>query len=118
MRSNVPWPPQVGELLPRAAEAYAAPEKIAWILSDAGHGKEWTRVLHIGSDDTQRFWEAIAKAVLDKPILAIRDISPHGVNYEVRIELTLGDRTAATVTIWHYASPDDAPRLVTAYPTP
>ena len=44
--------------------------------------------------------------------------APHGVGCQVRVALTLTDRTARVLTIWHYASMTDAPRLVTAYPTP
>jgi hypothetical protein len=116
MSPETPWPPRVGEPLSQAAAAYAAPEKLAWILSDEGHGQEWARVLHIGEDDTRRFWGAIAHTVIDAPISAIRDVSPYGANYEVPVTLALESRTAATLTIWHYDGTRDAPRLVTAYP--
>lgn len=116
MSPETSWPPQVGKPLPRGADAYAAPEKLAWLLSDDGHGREWARVMHIGANDTLRFWTAIAQAVLDTPILAIRDISPYGANYEVPLELSLDERTVTAATIWHYDKADGAPRLVTAYP--
>ncbi len=115
MSRKPPWPPRIGEPLPGAADAYAAPEKLAWILSEEGHGREWARVLHIGEDGAQRFWSAIAHAVLDAPISAIRDVSPYGANYEVPVTLALESRTATTLTVWHYGA-DEAPRLVTAYP--
>ncbi|MGH2903690.1 MAG: DUF6883 domain-containing protein [Solirubrobacteraceae bacterium] len=116
MTPNEPWPPRVGEPLPRGEKAYTAPEKLAWILSAAGHGREWARVLHIGGDDTQRFWEAIAQAVLDEPIFTVRDREPKGIACGVDIELTIGKRSIKARTSWHYESPGDAPRLVTAYP--
>ncbi|MGH2903805.1 MAG: hypothetical protein ACRDK7_09525 [Solirubrobacteraceae bacterium] len=118
MSPEEPWPPQAGKPLPRAGEAYADPEKLAWILSNAGHGREWARVLYIGGDDIQRFWDAIAHAVIDAPLLAVRDVGPHSVSYEVRIRLTLGVRSANALTAWHYANPSAPPRLVTAYPKP
>ena len=71
---DTPWPPTVGGLLPHAADAYAAPEKLAWILGEEGHGREWARVLHIGPDNAQRFWSAIADAVLDgDPIFRVTE---------------------------------------------
>jgi hypothetical protein len=111
--------PIIGLPLPRATEAYAEPEKWdQWILAERGHGPEWARVFRIGGNDAQRLWNVIADAILDAPISAIRDGSPHGVGCQVRVALTLTDRTARVLTIWHYASMTDAPRLVTAYPTP
>jgi hypothetical protein len=107
--------PAVGGVLPRAEEAYTAPEKIAWILSEEGHGREWARVLHIGPDDAQRFWEEIAQAVLDGgPIFRVTE--RHGVTCGINIELQIGVRKAKTTTSWHYKHAHDAPRLVTAYP--
>jgi hypothetical protein len=106
----------VGEVLPRAAEAYAAPEKLAWVLSEAGHGREWARVLHIGADDAERFWSAIAHAVLDAPVHRVTDKAPDGVVCGVETTLTVGKRTAKARTSWHYEHASDAPRLVTAYP--
>jgi hypothetical protein len=116
MSSDAPWPPQVGELLPRAAEAYAVPEKLAWILSEEGHGQELARVLHVGPDDAQRFWDAIAHAVLDTPIYKVTDKAPDGVVCGVETSLAIGERTAKARTFWHYEHARDVPRLVTAYP--
>lgn len=115
MSPDAPWPPRAGEPLPRAAEAYTAPEKLAWVLSEDGHGREWARVLHIGPDDTQRFWNAIAQAVLDgAPIFRVTQ--RYGVTCGINIELQIGVRKAKTTTSWHYKHPHDTPRLVTAYP--
>jgi len=116
MSPDAPWLPRVGEPLPRAAEAYTVPEKLAWILSDDGHGREWARVLHIGPDDTQRFWNAIAQAVLDAPICKVNDRGPHGVGCAVETTVTIGRRSAGVRIAWHYRHAGDAPRLVTAYP--
>ncbi len=118
MTSEAPWPPPVGGLLPRAGEAYTVPEKLAWILGEDGHGREWARVFRIDASDANRLWEAIAHAVLSAPITAVRDVRPHGISCEVRIPLTLNMRSANILTAWHYAHPRDAPRLVTAHPKP
>jgi hypothetical protein len=109
-------PPTVGEPLPRAAEAYTSPEKLAWILAEEGHGQEWARVLHIDQNDTQRFWSAIARAVLDAPIHRVTNRGPDGFVCGVESTLTIGKRTVGTRTAWHYEHTRDAPRLVTAYP--
>ena len=92
------------------------PEKLAWILSEEGHGREWARVLCIGPDDTQGFWEAIKRAVIDVPIIRVTDREPNGVACGVETFLTVGTRTAKARTSWHYEHALDAPRLVTAYP--
>jgi hypothetical protein len=52
------------------------------------------------------------------PVIATRDVSPHGFTCQVRLVLALNDRVALALTIWHYTRASDAPRLVTAYPTP
>ena len=116
MSSGTSWPPQVGELLPRAAKAYATPEKLAWVLSDEGHGREWAHVLHVGEYDTQRFCAAIAHAVLDAPICKVIDRAPDGVVCGVETTLALSGRTAKALTSWPYEHALDAPRLVTAHP--
>ena len=110
--------PTVGKPLPRAAEAYATPEKLDWMLAAHGHGPEWARVFHVTPDDAGRAWSAIAQTILGVPIVSIRDASPYGVSCEVRIVLVLGTRTAPVLSAWHYTQPDDTPRLVTAFPTP
>jgi len=110
--------PTVGHPLPRADEAYGTPEKWAeWILAHRGHGQEWARVFGAGPADAERIWQAIADAVLDAPVSAIRNVAL-GVTCEVRVELTIGERTATVRSAWHYADTEDAPRLVTAFPTP
>ena len=110
--------PIVGESLPRVNDACATSEKLEWMLSEHGHGSEWSHVLWVCSDDAGLVWSAIARAVLDAPVSSIRDLSPFGVGCEVLVILTLNARTARVVTAWHYGSVGDAPRLITAYPAP
>jgi len=63
--------PEVGGVLPRATEVFAAPEKWdQWILAERGHGWEWAKVFRVGTTDAERIWSAIAEAVLDAPISA------------------------------------------------
>jgi hypothetical protein len=110
--------PKIGHPLSRADEAYAAPEKWAeWLLADRGHGREWARVFLVRTSDSERIWQATANAVLDAPVSAVRKVAV-GVTCEVRVELTIEERTAAVLSAWHYVDIEDAPRLVTAFPTP
>lgn len=115
MTPDMRWPPQVGAPLPRAAQAYAAPEKLAWILSEAGHGGEWARVLRIGPRDAERLWKAIVQAVVGARTFRVND-SHYGTVCGANIELVIGRRSTKTTTSWHYEHALDAPRLVTAYP--
>lgn len=116
MKPELPWPPCVGELLPRTNEAYTEPRKLAWVLGEEGHGPEWARVLRIGPQDTEVFWRAIGEAVRNAPISGVRDLRANGVNCEVETNLTIRKRRTPAVTVWHYIEARGAPRLVTAYP--
>lgn len=112
------WPPQIGDPLPRADQAWFEPVKLDdWILGEDGHGKEWRRVFHVGLEDRERVWEAIASAVRNAPIATVRNRGFKGIVCSVKVELTIGERTAPVTVGWHYASEKAAPRLVTAYIT-
>ena len=112
------WPPSAGEPLPRAASIWFEQSKLEWILGIEGHGCEWARVFHVDSGDWELVWRAIAEAMPGATIKEVRERSPHGITCGVRVNLTIGDRSAKTLTSWHYALEIAAPRLVTAYPTP
>jgi hypothetical protein len=110
--------PKIGELLPRANEAHTTPEKLEWMLAAHGHGPEWARVFRLGSADAVNVWSAIAQAIIGTPISSIRDAGLYGVSCEVRTRITIQTRTAPVLTAWHYSQLGQAPRLVTAFPTP
>ncbi|MGA2454299.1 MAG: DUF6883 domain-containing protein [Solirubrobacteraceae bacterium] len=93
------------------------PEKLKWILADAGHGREWAHVFRIGDEDAERLWNAIAQAALDAQVFRVIDRGNHGTACGVAFPLTLNGRTATVTTSWHHPAAGDAPRLVTAYPT-
>jgi hypothetical protein len=116
MSLDDPWTPEVGKLLPRAAEGYSEPEKWDWILAERGHGQEWARVFRIEKKDAQPLWDAIARAVLTAPVYRVIDRGRHGVVCGVEATLTLNARTATVAISWHYAYPNSPPRLITAYP--
>lgn len=112
------WPPQVGDPLPRAADAWCVHEKwVDWILAADGHGPEWAKVLQVEPDEWELAWQALKGAVLEAAIRTVRSLDAGGVTCSVRVELTIGERTAPVVSAWHYSEPGAAPPLVTAYPT-
>ena len=112
------WPPEIGDALPRAAECWYEQIKLDdWVLAERGHGTGWSRVFHLGPDDSERFWEAIAAASLEAPIATVRDRGKEGVVCGVEVELTIEDRTAPVTISWHYEDEGSAPRLATAYVT-
>lgn len=111
------WPPQVGDALPRGAEAWCEQRKLTqWVLSDEGHGADWERTMLVGVEDAQEVWEAIAALAAAMPITGVRDLNRFGVSCEIDGRLTIGERSATFRTIWHYAVPSAAPRLVSAFP--
>jgi hypothetical protein len=111
-------PPQVGKIMPRAADAWCADRKWThWILAEHGHGPEWRRVFDVGPDGWRRTWDAIAEAVRRAPVTEVR-VGSDGVGCGVVVELSIGQREATAVSAWHYADEGAAPRLVTAYPRP
>lgn len=111
----MPWPPRIGDPLPRASSIWYERIKLEWILGPDGHGPEWGRVFHTRVEDADQVWDCIAQAV---PIAPITDIHGTGiaVSYGVFIGVTLNGRFAPVLTAWHYADEGAAPRLVTAYP--
>jgi hypothetical protein len=114
----VTWPPKIGDPLPRGDQVWYEPVKLEdWVLGEDGHGKEWERVFHVGLEDRDRVWHAIASAVQNARIASVRDRGSKGIACSVKVELTIGERTAPVTTSWHYATADSAPRLVTAYIT-
>jgi hypothetical protein len=116
MSSAVPTP-KIGKPLPRAADAYAEPEKWRdWILAERGHGSEWAHVFHVDPGAAEKVWSVIVEAVIDAPLHKIADRGPNGVVCGVDMKLTIGSRSARVRTSWHYESAGAAPRLVTAYP--
>lgn len=109
--------PTIDKPLPRAADAYAEPEKWReWIFTERGHGSEWARVFHVDLADTETVWRAITGAILEAPIHKIVDRGQDGLVCGVDMELTIKSRRARVRTSWHYEDAQATPRLVTAYP--
>lgn len=116
---EVIWPPKIGEPFPRAQDAWYEWSKFEdWILGDKGHGADWASVFRVRLEDWEIVWEAIVEATAGASIREVRDREPFGIACEAKVQLVLGSRSAPVKLSWHYAFPGDAPRLVTAYPTP
>jgi hypothetical protein len=112
------WPPEIGELLPRAELAWCERSKLEnWVLGVEGHGREWARVFGVRAEDSASVWEAIFEAAVGAVVHAVRDRDPFGVTCGVKASITIGIRSAPAILSWHYSDPDAAPRLVTAYLT-
>jgi hypothetical protein len=121
-------PPTVGELLPRAAEAFGVRYKLETYSLDLTNkvggpkAKGFQVILGITLDDIDYLAAKILADVLNAPITEIRDNAPYGVNCVVAIPIRgLGartDRVIAVLTAWQIIEPGDAPRLVTAYIKP
>lgn len=113
----MPWPPRIGDPLPRAEYAWYEQRKLEWILGEEGHGREWAHVFRVEPEDMAQIWRAIADEMPGTAITEVRE-SPYGMTCGVEAALTINDRRALTLISWHYAVEIAAPRLVTAYPTP
>lgn len=113
------WPPQPGELLPRADACwYDAIKFEEWILAPRGHGREWQKVFGVGAGDRERAWEALASAARTAAIVEVRDRGEDGIACGIRERVTIGGRSAMVIMSWHYEDFSAAPRLATAYPSP
>jgi hypothetical protein len=111
----VPWPPRVGDPLPRAADVWYQPAKFDdWVLAPRGHGLEWQRVFHVTRKDVDEVWGAIEIAIRRARIIEVRS-NPDGITCGVDVLVTLNGRAAMVRASWHYADADAKPRLVSAY---
>lgn len=119
------WPPEIGEILPRASDAYGVHEKLAGYslkLDHVGRGKKaegFARVLAITVADLEYLAEALLHGVLTTPISGVRLAGEHGAHCEVIVPVRglrdRAERTASVLTAWEIRSDGAAPRLITAY---
>jgi hypothetical protein len=119
-------PPTVGELLPRAAEAFGVRYKLETYSLDvtskvgAPKARGFEQILGITLDAIDYLEAQILARVLDTPIGEIRDNPPYGVNCVVDIQVrgigAKADRVVTVRTVWIISTPGDPPRPVTALP--
>ena len=125
---DTPPAPAVGELLPRAAEAFGLRYKLETYSLDVTHkdggpkARGFELILGITIDAIDYLETQILARVLDTPISEVRDNPPHGVNCAVDIQVrgigATADRVATVRTAWIISTPGDPPRLVNAFPKP
>jgi hypothetical protein len=127
-KQDMPPPPVVGEMLPRAAVAFGVRVKLATYSLEVTHEKGgpkargFEQILGITIDAIDYLEAQILARVLDTPVSEVRDNPPHGVNCAVDIQVrgigAKADRVATVRTAWIISTPSDPPRLVNAFPKP
>jgi len=121
------WPPQIGEPLPRAEEAYGVHEKLVRYSLKIGHedggpkAAAFARILGITPADSDYLATALLLGVHDSPVSEVRDRAEHGMHCRVIVPVRglrdRSDRVASVLTVWESRWDGDAPRLVTAFIT-
>ena len=117
------WPPQIGELLPRAEDAYGVQEKLLNYSLKAGHprgkAEAFAQVLAVTAEDLDYVAEALLGAVRTTPVSGVRPAGAHGYHCEVIVQVRglrdRADRVANVLTAWQIRWEGDPPRLITAY---
>jgi hypothetical protein len=118
------WPPRVGELLPRADEAFGVREKLRDYSLNIDHedggpkARGFREILGITMDSASCLEDRIYTGIREVPISTVRENRPFGINCVVEIPLRgIGRYRAREVnlrTIWLVVNVDTGPRLVSA----
>jgi hypothetical protein len=86
----VSWPPQIGDLLPRAEDAYGVREKLVDYSLKAGHprGKAegFARALAVTADDLDYIADALLSGLRTTPMSGVRPAGVHGFHCEVIVQ--------------------------------
>jgi hypothetical protein len=114
----VSWPAQIGELLPRAEDAYGVHEKLVDYSLKARHpmGKAegFARVLAVTADDLEYVAEALLGGVRTTPVSGVRPAGVHGFHCgvigQVRGLRDRADRGANALIAWQSRWGGDPPR--------
>ena len=120
--------PAVGELLPRAAEAFGVRYKLETYSLDPTHkrggpkARGFDLILGITIDAIDYLEAQILARVLDTPVREVRDNTPYGLKATVDMPISgIGAKTDRIInvrTVWAFDRPDAPPRLANAYPKP
>lgn len=123
--ARVTRPPTIGELLPRAVEAYGIEAKVSAYCLNLDHevggpkARGFLSILGIGLEDAEYLAAELRSGLRVARISDVRDNSPFGILCEVRVPVRglheRSDRIVAVTTSWELRDADDRPRLVTAY---
>jgi hypothetical protein len=122
------WPPQVGELLPRAEEAVGVRYKLATYSLDRSHArggakaKGFEEILGITGEALGYLEEQIGLAIQIHPVGQVRERWPFGISCVVTFPLRgVGPHTTRVAplrTVWLLPHPGAPPRLTNAYLKP
>lgn len=122
------WPPQVGELLPRAEEAFGVREKLLTYSLDVSHAdggpkaEGFAQILGITITSIGYLEQAIHRGIRKTAISSVRWNPPYGFNCVVEFQLRgIGAHSGRAVplrTIWELDSPSSPPRLLNAFLKP
>jgi hypothetical protein len=106
-------------------DAYGAENKLGGYSLNPEHeigvhkARVFQQALGIGPDDVEYLADQLLAGINGAPISDVRDNAPYGVLCEVVVPVqgigTATGRIVSVTTSWEYRSPDDAPRLVSAY---
>jgi hypothetical protein len=120
----MPWPPQVGELLPRCDEPVGIAEKLRNYSLDVGHkdggpkARGFLLMLGIGLDSIDHLEREIRAGIATTPISAVRVGVPGAfictVQFRIAGPQRYSPRTASLRTTWEYIGPSAPPRMTNA----
>ncbi len=123
---DTPWPPNAGELLPRAAEGFGVRYKLETYCLDLTHevgapkALGFELILGITTDAIDYLEAQIMTRILETPITNVRNNAPYGVNCVVDMPISgigaKANRVANVRTVWAFDRPDTPPRLVKRLP--
>lgn len=124
---NTP-PPVVGEVLPRAAEAFGVRVKLetySLVLTHVDGGPKargFKEILGITIEAIEYLEAQIMARILDTPISDVRDNPPYGISCLIDMPIrgigAQSQRVVKVRTAWLISTTGDPPRLVSAYPKP
>jgi hypothetical protein len=122
------WPPQVGELLPRADEPLGVRDKLTRYSLNRRHhsggpkARAFELILGITPVSIEYLAAEIELGILGAPIIEVRPGRPSGfdcaVDFQVRGLGSKRRRLVRVRTAWHLAVPLSPPHLTSAYVKP
>lgn len=123
----MPWPPKIGEPLPRSEDAYNVHDKLARYSLNPGHGTggrkahDFQRLLAITLADLEYLADSVLAGLVEHPVVEVRDRGEFGMHCRVIVPIRglrdCADRVANVRTVWEIREVDAAPRLINAYIT-
>lgn len=124
----MPWPPRVGEPLPRATEPIGVRQKLLDYSLEVSHetggpkALGFERILGITRDHVDYVEQSIRIGILGAPVYSIRQNSPFGINCVVEFPIHgIGAKRLRTVnlrTTWIFVEATACPRMLTAFLRP